>query len=540
MTRGRGGRGGRGGGRGSRWAPCTLLALAGTLAGGRAATARAQVLPPPMLDSIVVVTHDVFDSTEASGNFLFKLANAVRFRTRPEVVRRELLFRRGESFDSARVAETLRNLRRRGLFRSVGIDTVRRNGRLIAQVETRDGWSTNLELNGRSTGGVFTWSTSLSEQNFLGTGDFASLGYRHEVDRNALTVESSFRRIGGTRLLAQGFYDDLSDGHRGGGLFGVPFRAFSDRGSFDITGETARQRILQFRDGALLETYRRRLLRAGGGVALAARADPGGYLRLGVVGQVKREEYVRFADTLLAIPDTVTGAVGLFGEWAQARFKVVTHYNGFAREEDIDLSARVSLRAWLAPEAFGYPRTGFGPALSAQAGVDLGRVFLKMEGRASGLYTSAGLDSGQVWTAFTIASQLIRRQATVLRLEGGAQRAPPPGQEFDLGHGTGPRAFGPHAFTGTRTVWGMLEHRAFLIDQFLGVLGVGFAGFFDYGGAWYAGQRARWGGDVGLGLRVGATRSTGVNLGRLDLAYRFGDGFNGSRWVFSFGRSYAF
>jgi hypothetical protein len=50
---------------------------------------------------------------------------------------------------------------------------------------------------------------------------------------------------------------------------------------------------------------------------------------------------------------------------------------------------------------------------------------------------------------------------------------------------------------------------------------------------------------VGFGIRLGATRATGANLGRFDLAYRFGDivpGKNGSvsRWVFSFGRAFAY
>jgi hypothetical protein len=71
-------------------------------------------------------------------------------------------------------------------------------------------------------------------------------------------------------------------------------------------------------------------------------------------------------------------------------------------------------------------------------------------------------------------------------------------------------------------------------------VGVGFAGFVDYGGAWYDDEPARSGGDVGLGLRLGATRATGANVGRFDLAYRLGEGWSGNRWVFILGRSYTF
>jgi hypothetical protein len=141
---------------------------------------------------------------------------------------------------------------------------------------------------------------------------------------------------------------------------------------------------------------------------------------------------------------------------------------------------------------------------------------------------------------FTAAVRFAR-QATVLHVEAGAQQSPVPGGEFDLGNGVGPRAFGPHAFNGTRMIWGTIEHRVFVLDEVLKVLGLGFAGFVDYGGAWYPGEPRRVGGDAGFGLRCGATRSTGPNLGRLDLAYRFGDGTLGkNRWIVSFGRAYTF
>ena len=89
-------------------------------------------------------------------------------------------------------------------------------------------------------------------------------------------------------------------------------------------------------------------------------------------------------------------------------------------------------------------------------------------------------------------------------------------------------------------VWGVLEHRMLLVDEFVGLFGLGVAGFLDYGGAWFSDQPTRFGGDVGVGLRLGTTRSTSNNLGRLDVAYRFGDGFVGNRWVFSFGRAFDF
>jgi len=47
----------------------------------------------------------------------------------------------------------------------------------------------------------------------------------------------------------------------------------------------------------------------------------------------------------------------------------------------------------------------------------------------------------------------------------------------------GPRLFGVHDFTGTRTTWFVLEDRFLVADDILGLLAIGLAPFLDYGGA---------------------------------------------------------
>lgn len=515
--------------------PVIALALSGAPAWAQQPRSQA-----PTIDTIIVITHDVFDSSEARRSVAFQLANAIRFRTRPEIVRRELLFHQGEPYDEARVAETRRNLRRLGLFRAIAIDTLRLGARLAVRVETHDGWTTQLELNARSTGGEFTWSAGLQEVDFLGLALAVGARYRKDTDRTAMTFLTSWSRVPGTRAQVAASYDDRSDGRLAEWALGVPFRAFADPNAWEWFGAAGRHRVLRFRDGDSLDSWQRRILGVRVSAALAPYTAEDGYLRLGLLGQIKREAYVVPADTLSPVPDSVTAAVGLQADWRRARFKLVTHYNGFAREEDIDLSSRVRLAAWVAPTVFGYANAGVGPELEVQTGIDLGKGFVQLEARGNGLFGAGGLDSARVFGGFTVASRVLSRQATVLHVEGGVRRRLPPGAEFDLGHALGPRAFHSHAFTGTRSVWGTLEHRWFAVDEVLHLLGIGFATFLDYGGAWYADEPARAGGDLGLGLRLGATRATGANVGRFDLAYRFGEGWTRSRWQLSLGRSFAF
>lgn len=494
----------------------------------------------PVIDSIVIVNNDVFDPDEARSSAFFRIANALHFTTRPYVIRRELLFNVGDRYDSARVEESLRNLRTLGIFRDVVADTVHHGDSVIVYVRTGDGWTTDLNLNGRSTGGTFSWSAGLLERNVLGSGAWAGVTYRNEPDRTAVTLLGRWDRPLGSRLLVAGFYDNLSDGEVGEWSFARPFRAFQDRAGFELEGAAARRDMLQFRDGVLLQRFRRRLFLQRGTVAFAPVASPAGFVRFGLSAQVKREESFPKTESPTVIPDTVTGAVGFFTDLARARFKVTRHYIGFDRDVDVDLSTRLIVGVWFAPSAFGYPRSGVGPRGYFQTGAILGDQWVWFGARANGLFTSTGLDSGQMWAGFTFASQAIPRNTTVLHVEAMTRRGTPPGREIDLGHGIGPRAFDPHAFTGTRGIWGSVEHRAFVVDEVLNLMGLGFAAFVDYGGAWFPDQPARFGGDVGVGIRFGATRSSGPNVGRLDIAYRFGDGFEGRRLVLVFGRGFFF
>jgi hypothetical protein len=93
----------------------------------------------PVVRTVEIVRYDIFAPSEAT-NFPTRAANGLHITTRPRVVRRELLFRSGEPYDSARVAETARNLRSLSIFRSVSIDTVPSDSGLVVRVTTRDGW----------------------------------------------------------------------------------------------------------------------------------------------------------------------------------------------------------------------------------------------------------------------------------------------------------------------------------------------------------------------------------------------------------------
>src|SRR5438034_331239 len=87
-------------------------------------------LSAQVIDTVIVVNHNVFAAVGDAPGFLARLANALHVPTRPWVIRRALLVNPGDPYDSARIAETERSLRGLFVFSRVRLDTVRLGGRL--------------------------------------------------------------------------------------------------------------------------------------------------------------------------------------------------------------------------------------------------------------------------------------------------------------------------------------------------------------------------------------------------------------------------
>lgn len=509
------------------------------------ASASAETTPSrdttPVVRAVEIVRYDIFAPSEAS-NFAARAANGLHFTTRAGVVRRELLFRAGEPYDSARVAETARNLRFLSIFRAVTIDTVRRDSGLVVRVTTADGWSTRPLFNIQSTGGSFSPTVGIEELNFLGTATLASVRYKSDPDRSTITTVFRQPRLFAGRVGLSFLYAHLSDGDIGQAQLSKPFFSLSGRSSWQIGGDVRDHRVLRFVEGdpKARQTLRRRAALGYAAAAWALRAGPGGYFRAGVSGQVRREDFADEAGTD-TLGKTVTGAVGPFIQWRRARFLVSRGLQGFAREEDVDVSTSVGAGLTLTPRAFGYEDDGIVPFLSLQTGFGRPGSFVQLTGIAEGRYTAAGMDSGSVHLAGTAYVQPGPRHLAVLHGSIGWMERPAPGAEFDLG-GTrgGPRGFRQHFFTGDRAFFTSAEYRWTVTNDFLKLTAIGLAGWVDYGGAWYGGSPRRARGSVGTGLRFGPTRATDVRASRVDVACRNREDDGRFRCLLVIGQGFAF
>ena len=156
---------------------------------------------------------DVFDSSEAK-NWATRLVNDLHVVTLPGVVNRELLLKEGEPWDSARAAETARNLRRLGVFRKVSVDSVTTDSGLVMMVQTKDGWSTQADARFRSTGGQTDWQIMLAERNLIGTASRFTVRYRHTPDRSLVNFNFVQPRLIAKQVSLGLNYQHRSDGDR--------------------------------------------------------------------------------------------------------------------------------------------------------------------------------------------------------------------------------------------------------------------------------------------------------------------------------------
>jgi outer membrane protein assembly factor BamA len=110
---------------------------------------------------------------------LYRLANRLHINTRPEVIRRTLLFKSGEPLRVRLIEETERILRAsRYLYDATIRPIAYRDGVVDIEVRTRDTWSLEPGLSVSRAGGENTGRISIEEENLAGTGIALGIAYR--------------------------------------------------------------------------------------------------------------------------------------------------------------------------------------------------------------------------------------------------------------------------------------------------------------------------------------------------------------------------
>lgn len=154
------------------------------------------------IQSIEIVPLDVFDERDPVPDFV----NVFHVTSRKYVIRRELLFQKGDVYDPLRIDESARNLRND--IRQLSLVLIvpasgSRPDRVRVLVITKDVWSLRLNWDASASNGKLTnFVLNPSEQNLLGTHTNIGAYFRLRPDTYSLGARFANPRVAGSHIQA--------------------------------------------------------------------------------------------------------------------------------------------------------------------------------------------------------------------------------------------------------------------------------------------------------------------------------------------------
>ncbi len=169
-------------------------------------------LPRSRIERIVLERLNVFPDTTADElPEILRLANRLHVRTRPGVIRHEILFREGDSLEAGRIRESERLLRQRGIFESARISVAPGDSGSVVTVRTQDSWSFSVILDAEKQANLTSVTIGLADANILGTGNALSWIQVFSSDRDEFAARASIPRLRPTRISSSFAYVDQEE-----------------------------------------------------------------------------------------------------------------------------------------------------------------------------------------------------------------------------------------------------------------------------------------------------------------------------------------
>ena len=501
--------------------------------------------PPPVIGTIDIVAHEVFD--EPSGGFaaFYRVANKVHISTRERIIRRELLFAPGEEVNLQRLEQTERNLRALTFLRDARVEAVSAgtNGddqaeRVDVRVTTWDAWSLTPRIDFEQVDDRTTWDLGVTEKNLFGLGKSISVWHETDLDRTAERVVYSDPQLAGSRFTLTASLADLSDGDEEFLLLTRPYFSLEDTWAFSVGAGAFSRSDPLFADGQEIDRLRHRGRWGDLELGRAVRRRPTSALRAHVAYRA-RDERIGSDDRDFGI---VEGGV----QSIEHRFTRLTHVNRFEQTEDFNLGAQSYATVGLSAPALGGSDIR---ALLVSAGHSRGVAFRPDHFLVADIGVVGRRESGRWLNTVALArARYLRKHATRHLLLGRAELRW--GHNLDsevqllLGAESGLRGYPVRQFAGTRSLLLSAEERWFVADDIGQVVSLGAAAFVDSGFAWPEGESLSLSDlktAVGGSLLVGSNRLFLVNGGvRLDLGYALAAVPGVGGWVVSFGSDIEF
>ena len=481
-----------------------------------------------IIGEITLVKHDVFDLSDPRENKrLFRAANRLHIVTKDHVIEQQLLLEPGDVYKKQLADETERILRRTSYLYDAAITpTVRDDGKVDLEVETRDVWTLRPALSLSRSGGENETSYGFEELNLLGRGQTLKLEHFEDVDRESDIFEFRDPQIGNTWVSGSLYYSDNSDGQTSFLSIVRPFYALDTRWAAGITGLDDDRVSTFYAQGDPVAEYRhdRQQYSVFAGWSKGRR---GGWVRRYTAGfAIDDNRFTEPAEPLrpaLVPPDRNLRYPFVGFEIFADEFATSRNRDQMARTEDIFMGARFTGQLGWASESLDSDRDALLYSATASRGFGtIDKKALLLSARASGRLESGAVRNGLVSLNARYFWQQTDKRVFFTAIDAAHGHRLDPEGTLELGGDTGLRGYPLRYQSGDARVFVTAEQRYYWNWYPWRLFRVGGAIFADAGRTWgdnpVADESLGWLKDVGVGLRFASTRSSVRRVIHLDVA----------------------
>jgi outer membrane protein assembly factor BamA len=459
---------------------------------------------------------------------LFRLANRLHIRTRDGTIADQLLFHEGEPYNPSTVAESARILRSTRYLRDASIRPIAYHDGLVdLEVTTQDVWTLNPGLSFGRHGGKNTAGFELEELNFLGLGTQLGLGFKSGIDRDSKQVFYRDRQLGSSWWDLSATYADNSDGLFADFSLERPFYSLETRRAGGVSVKDDLRVDSRYDLGKVIDKFETHAKQASAYWGFSNGLTDG-WARRYSVGATYDEHL--FDDAPGAVPalllpdDRKLVYPWIAAEWVQDHFATTLNRDQIEKIEDYSLGWKLRAQVGFASSSLGSDRNAVMLEGTASTGYDLSeRQSLNLSAAASGRYEDGSLANGLLSAEARYYFRQSRQRLFFMGLAATAGSNLDADEQILLGGDSGLRGYPLRYQAGTGRVLFTAEQRVFSNWFPFQLVNVGGAVFFDMGrtvgrdplGTTSQGLLK----DVGIGLRLGNSRSGLGNVLHIDLAF---------------------
>ena len=497
--------------------------------------------PPPIaaqtaqdgtsIGDIQIVVEDIFDTDDPRENRrLYRLANRLHRRTRPQVIARQLLFESGDAYSQRVIDESERLLRtNRYLIAARILPASVEQGATDLEVRVRDVWTLNVGAGVGRGGGVTTTHFKLQDTNLLGLGKLVTLERRSSVDRTTSVFRFADPALLGSRWNAAVGYSSNSDGSQRLFEVGRPFYALETRWSTGFSGLSDDRLESRYALGEVSQRFRHRedSFDLQGGLSSGIQQ---GWVHRWSAGLTYQSD--RFATEPGVVgpgrlpPDRELSYPWVAFDRIQDEYLKGRNLDQIDRTEDLHLGGKLHARLGYSTTALGASANRLVFEAQASRGFRFAdRQMLLLASDLGGRWGGGETENASWSTSARYYARNFGDQLFSASFEGTFTHNLDPEHQLTLGGDNGLRGYPLRYQDGSARALLTLEQRFFTHWYPFRLAHVGGAIFVDIGKTWADGDA---GGlspnygvlrDVGIGLRLASSRSGLGQTLHVDLAF---------------------